>query len=215
MHDTKWTIHNNDLYINTWLLLVSDNTTCISLNNRVQYIINQLKEIELNSNIHLNFICETYKDLIPILPTINLDSVTSKIKTYNKKIIFFYNQIGHDSYFSLELTEKFILKLIDLYSNDSIILLSKPTTIKHDCILNVETEFNSIPSISGENLVLNAKIANLSDIVYFRFNGGSLFVLNTENINNSNKVKYYFIGHKENHKIIVEEYGLNCELKPI
>jgi hypothetical protein len=212
MHDTKWTIHNNDLYINTWLLLTSGNTNCISLNNRVQYIINQLKEIEINTSIHLNFNCESYKELIPNLPDIKLEHIISKLKKYNKRIIFFYNQTGYDTYFSLELTEKFILNLINLYSHDSIILLSKPTTIKHECILDVESEFNSIPVINGENLVLNAKIANLSDIVYFRFNGGSLFVLNNENIKNSNKVKYYFIGHNEDHKVIVEDYGLNCEL---
>jgi len=49
----------------------------------------------------------------------------------------------------------------------------------------------------------------LCNEVYFKTNGGSLFILNQDNIGNKN-TKYNFIGNNNWKNIYNNEYGLEC-----
>lgn len=210
-HDTLWNYYEGNIYINTWKLLVQDNYNCISLVDRPKFIKNMLAQIKSQTGIEICFNCDNYKELIPILPYIDMGSIREKLRSYNKKVIFFYNQnsfCGIESTYPNDINETTITKLVDSYGEDHIIILSKPCNIIHKNLTNVETEFNNIPSFDGKNLCINANIANLCDEVYFKNNGGSLFILNLENISNKN-VKYTFIGDNIYRQIILDEYGLN------
>jgi hypothetical protein len=214
-HNTLWNYHNGDIYINIWKLLVQDNYNCISLVNRIPFINNILEEINNQTGIKIIFNCDNYKLLIPLLPHVDIDFIHEKLKSYNKKIIFFYNQnsfCGIESFYPNDINEKIIQKLINDYGEEHMIILSKPcNTIIHKNIINVETEFGNLPSLDAKNLIVNANIANLCDEVYFKNNGGSLFILNQMNISNKN-VKYNFIGANDFYNVFKNEYELNCEL---
>lgn len=212
-HDTLWNYNEGNIYINTWKLLTHNNYNCISLVDRPKFIKNMLAQIKSQTGIEISFNCDNYKELIPILPYIDMGSIREKMRSYNKKIIFFYNQnsfSGIESSYPSDINETTIKKLVDSYGEDHIIILSKPCNIIHKNLTNVETEFNNIPSFNGKNLCINANIANLCDEVYFKTNGGSLFILNRENISNKN-VKYTFIGDIYWRNIYYSEYELNAE----
>lgn len=213
-HDTLWFIHNGNIYINMWKLLIHDNYNCISLVNRVSFIKNTLHKIYEKTNIHIKFNCEDYKELIPILPNIDINIIKDKLNQYNKKLIFFYNQdskSGVELFYPKDFNEKIIIKLLNLYSEEYIFLLSKPCNIKNKRLINVEHEFNVKPSVDGKNLIINANIANLCDEVYFKANGGSLFILNQIHINNSKqKLKNHYFGPSDFYNIINNEYELQC-----
>lgn len=214
IHDILWIFHENNIYINMWKLLVQDNYNCISLANRITFINNMLEEINNKIGIKIYFNCNNYKELIPILPYVDFDYICEKLKSYNKKFIFFYNQnsfSGFESFYKNDMNEIIIKNLIDNYGEDYIIILSKPSNINHKNLINVETEFGIIPSLDGKNLIINANIANLCDAVYFKLNGGSQFILNQINIANKN-VKYNFIGPNNFYQVINNEYQLNVKL---
>lgn len=216
-HNTLWNFHHGNVYINIWKLLVKDNYNCISLVDRPRFIKNMLNEIKNQTGINIHFNCDNYKELIPILPYIDIDFIREKIASYNKKIIFFYNQnsfCGLESSYPNDINEKTIQKLINDYGEDHMIILSKPCNIIHKNLINVETEFGNLPSLDGKNLIINANIANLCDEVYFKTNGGSLFILNQMNIANKN-VKYNFIGDSCWQNIYYNEYELNCALNTL
>ena len=206
-----WNYYDGNIYINIWKLLVQDNYNCISLSSRPTFIKNMLEQINNQTGIRIFFNCDNYKELISSLPYVDIGFIREKIRSVNKKIVFFYNQNSfsglEDSYPS-DINEKTIQKLINDYGEDHMIILSKPCNIIHKNLINVETEFGNLPSHDGKNLIINANIANLCDEVYFKNNGGSLFILNKMNIQNSNKVKYYFIGANEYYNIINNEYEL-------
>lgn len=210
-HDVLWNYHDGNIYINIWKLLVQDNYNCISLSSRPTFIKNMLEQINNQTGIRIFFNCDNYKELISSLPYVDIGFIREKIRSVNKKIVFFYNQNSfsglEDSYPS-DINEKTIQKLINDYGEDHMIILSKPCNIIHKNLINVETEFGNLPSHDGKNLIINANIANLCDEVYLKNNGGSLFILNKMNIQNTNKVKYYFIGANEYYNIINNEYEL-------
>ena len=209
-----WNYHNGNIYINLWKVLVDYNYNCISLLNRPLFIINLLQQIYIKTGIKLFFHCINYKELIPIFPYINIMYITEKIKSYNKKLIFFYNQSsysGCDNSYPSNINEILIEKLLAEHGEDHKIILSKPCNIIHKNLVNVETEFGNFPSHDGKNLIINANIANLCDIVFLKNNGGSFFLLNQINIANKN-VKYYFIGDSDYFNIIKNEYELECTL---
>jgi len=216
-HDTLWNYHDSNIYINMWKLLVKDNYNCISLVDRPRFIKNMLNEINNQTGNNIHFNCDNYKELIPILPYIDIDFIREKIASYNKKIIFFYNQnsfCGIESSYPSDINEKTILKLIHDYGEDHMIILSKPCNITHKNLINVEAEFGNLPSLDGKNLIINANIANLCDEIYFKTNGGSLFILNQKNIANKN-VKYNFIGDTCWQNIYYNEYELNSSFVKI
>ena len=213
-HDILWNYHEGNIYINLWKLLVYKNYNWISLLNRPLFIKNLLEEINNKTGIKIFFNCDNYKELIPTLPYVNINEIIEKIRSYNKKIIFFYNQnscSGLESSYTENINEIIIKKLIDNYGEDHIIILSKPCNINNKNLINVETEFGIVPVIDGKNLIICANIANICDKVYFKNNGGSLFILNQTNIKNNNNVKYYLIGSNDYYNTISNEYGLNVE----
>ena len=170
---TLWNYHNGDIYINIWKLLCQDNYICISLVNRIPFINNILEQINNQTGIKIIFNCDNYKQLIPSLPLVDIDFIREKLKSYNKKIIFFYNQnsfCGLECLYSNDINEKTILKLINDYGESHMIILSKPCNIIHKNLINVETEFGNLPSLDAKNLIVNANIANLCDKVYFKSN---------------------------------------------
>jgi hypothetical protein len=216
-HNTLWNFHDGNIYINLWKLFTQDNYNCISLTSRPTFIKNMLNQINNQTGIKINFNCDNYKELIPILPYVDVEYIREKITSYNKKILFFYNQnsfCGIENVYPPDINEKTIQKLINNYGEDYMIILSKPCNITHKNLINVETEFGNLPSFDGKNLIINANIANLCDEVYFKTNGGSLFILNQMNIANKN-VKYNFIGNNSWQNIYYNEYELNCTLIPI
>ena len=83
------------------------------------------------------------------------------------------------------------------------------------CFKNISSSRTRIIFVVGllhlKNLIINANIANLCDIVFLKNNGGSFFLLNQINIANKN-VKYYFIGDSDYFNIIKNEYELECTL---
>jgi len=213
-HNTLWNYHEGNIYINMWKLLIQDNYNCISLTSRPIFIKNMLEQINNQTGIKINFNCDNYKKLIPILPYVDIEYIREKIRSYNKKIIFFYNQnsfCGLEKLYPIDINEKTIQQLINNYGEDYMIILSKPCNITHKNLINVETEFGNLPSFDGKNLIINANIANLCDEVYFKTNGGSLFILNQMNIANKS-VKYNFIGDNNWQNIYYNEYELNCAL---
>jgi hypothetical protein len=70
-HDILWNYHDGNIYINMWKLLTQSNYNCISLVDRPIFIINVLKDIHNQTGININFNCDNYKELIPILPYID------------------------------------------------------------------------------------------------------------------------------------------------
>jgi len=218
IHDILWNYHCGNIYINMWKLLTQNNYNWISLVHREKFVYSMLKEIYNQTGINIIFNCSNYKELIPVLPYINIDLIREKIKRYNQKIIFFYNEnscSGFENEYPNNINEKVIQDLIDKYGDDYIILLSKPCNLFHKSLKNVESEFGIVPVIDAKNLILNANIANLCDQVYFKNNGGSFFILNKMNIENINNVKYFFIDAGNFYNSIKYDYGLNIELYTI
>ena len=214
-HNSLCNYYNGDIYINMWRLLIEDiGTCCISLATRVKIIENLLEQINKNTGIKINFNCISWKELIPKMPCIDIDSIHEKLKSYNKKLIFFYNQnsySGCDHHYPSNIDEIIIQNLLTDYGENYKIILSKPCNIINKNLVDVENEFGNLPSYDGKNLIINANIANLCDKVYFKNNGGSFFILNQINIANKN-VQYYYIGTNNFYNVITNEYGLNCIL---
>ena len=214
-YNVLWNYHEGDIYINIWKLLVQNNNNCISLVNRPLFIKNMLQEINNATGIYINFNCDNYKELIPVLPAIDIQFVQDKIASYNKKVIFFYNQnsyCGAESAYPTYFNDTILQTLITTYGEDCLIITSKPSTISHENVINVESEFGIYPQHDGKNLIINSYIANLCEEVYFKNNGGSLFILNKMNISND-KTKYYFYGTYDFYNVISNEYGLLCSYK--
>ena len=206
--------YNNCIYISLWRVLTDNNPCCISLYNRIDYINNILNEINNKFNIKILFNCNNYKDLIPILPELDITDIIIKLKSYNKKLVFLYNVQFRSGKSDID-NDIVLNKLIEKYKEDSIIITAKPTIIKHSCLINMEDEFNIKPSIDGKNLIINAMIANNCNYVYIKDSGSALFVLNQTNIKNINNVIYHYIKSNENINIynsIIKEYELNCIL---
>lgn len=211
IHHTLWNIHECNIYINMWKLLTHNNYNWISLVNRPEYILTMLKEINNKTGIKINFNCDNYKELIPKLPYLNIDFICEKLKSYNKKVIFFYNlnsYSGLESSYPDNINETIIKNLIERCVENHIIVLPKKCNIIHKDLIDIETEFGVVPTLDGKNLIIYANIANICDEVYFKNNGGSLFILNQMNIKNSNNTKYNLIGSHDYYDTISNEYGL-------
>jgi hypothetical protein len=234
-----WTTEGSNIYINTWLLLCKENYHCIGLINRDNYIKKILADIKKTTGVDIYFNCDNYKELIPILPNINmenfskiskfvdsnnpeqvisLENIKTKLYSYKKKLIFFYNQnsfCGVETEYPKNINESVLTNLIQTYGSEYIILLTKQcSNITHPNVLFIENEFNNYPRLDGLNLVINAYIADLCDKIYFKNNGGSLFILNQMNMRNSINKQYVFIGSNYDYNII-NEYGLKCELREV
>jgi hypothetical protein len=211
LHDITCTVYNGDIYINLWKVLTENNTNCISLENRLEYCKNLISKINNQLGINLNFNCYSYIELIPQLPKIDVTEVLTKLRSYNKKIVLFYNLNSFSGFeYNKKTNDEIIDCLLKKYNQEEhLLVLVKPNN-KYNELLNLERDFNIVPSADGKNLVDTAYIANECNHVYFKTNGGSLFILNKLNIINYNNVKYHFIGDNTFFKVIRDEYNLNC-----
>jgi hypothetical protein len=168
-----------------WKILTDNNYNWISLKSRPLFIKNTLEEINRQTGIKINFNCDNYKELIPSLPYVDIEFIREKIISYNKKVIFFYNlnsYSGLESSYPDNINETIIKNLIERYVENHIIVLPKKCNIIHKDLIDIETEFGVVPTLDGKNLIIYANIANICDEVYFKNNGGSLFILNQMNI---------------------------------
>jgi len=192
--DKLWFYRNDILYINLWRVLTQDNECSINI-NRIKFIKDMFENIKNETNIELKFDLINYRELIPILPEININSISELIKSYNKPIIFLYNLYSMSVDFNEENFDlnKFILHLLTKYENH-LILVPRNCDIKHENLISLERDLKIMPNIDGSTLVLYAAIANESNIVFLAPTGGSMFCLNQRNISNKN-VKYYTLTH--------------------
>jgi len=212
LHNICWIHREGDIYINLWKLLTDCNNNCISVINRNEYIKKTLSEIKKQSNIIINFNLKDYTDLIPELPAVDVEPIITILKSYNKKIVLFYN-LTSKSGFEFNIANNEIIDYLNKIYNETeyMLLLVKPeNNKKYNNILNLEKDFNINVTIDGKNLIKYASIANRCDHVYFKITGGSQFILNKTNINNSQNVNYNFIGTQEFYNVITSEYKLKC-----
>lgn len=210
LHNDLWNIYENNLYINMWLLYVKFNKSCVTLVKVPEMINNILKSINNELNTNIQFDCTNYKELIPKLPEIDIDeNIMKKLKEFNKKIVLFYNHNGCSGFYTPVTNDEIINYLVQKYSeNEYIILLVKKDNTRN--LLSLESAFGIVPHLDGSNLVETAYIANECSYVYFKPVGGSQFILNQQNINNSDKVNYNFIGDYTFFETFTNEYGLIC-----
>lgn len=208
LHHIIYAKYNDDIYVNIWKLLTDENKNCISLTNRGEYC----KRVFYNMNVQLGVNLEfNYNgpDIIPELPRTDVTGIISKLKSYKKNIVLFYNLNSFSGFeYTKQTNDEIIDELITKYnSQDNMLLLVKQND-KHNELLTLERDFNIIPSANGKNLIDIAYIANECNHVYFKINGGSLFILNKMNISRSNIVNYHLKADKEWQDVVQNEYGM-------
>ena len=197
-----------NLYLNTWKFMLSSSNVCIDIQNVIPSMNSLVQYINKTYNFGINFGSYTMNDLIPTIPQYDVSFIDID-RTKYRKILFFYNLNGCSGQ---ELPEKFNHFFINKILNDNpncLIIIVDKCEIEHPNLLTL----SNIPKEhSGKSLVLYANICNLCDEVYFKDNGGSLFLLNDVNINNT-KTKYFFIGSPiGTYSAIKNGYKLNCNL---
>jgi hypothetical protein len=211
LHHVTCNVYNDNLYINLWKILTDKNPNCISLKNRLEYCREIIKQINEQLGTYLKFNCDSYTELIPQLPKVDVSDVTTKLHNLNKPLVLFYNL---NSFSGFEYTKKTNDEIIDYllkkYNQDEYALILVKPNSKYNDLLTLERDFNIIPSADGKNLIIAAHIANECNHVYFKTNGGSQFILNKSNIQNNNNVVYHFMGDDDFYKVISDEYELNC-----
>ena len=212
LHNVLVYYEKKKLYINLWKMLIKNNSNCINLLGRTSFIKNSIRELNLKYNLNIQFDCDNDKQLIPILPDINIDKTENYLKSLNKKLIFFYNltsTCGIENEYEPNINDKVIEKLLSEIDEDTVLLVAKKTDIQSDKIIYVDCDLNNPLSNDGENLLVNEQISRLCDKIYFKINGGSEFILNKNNIN-INK-QFYLINstHSKNwYNIIKKSYLL-------
>ena len=193
------------IYINMWRTLTVDNHTHCTYNggDRLDYIRNMINDIENMSGYRLEYNCDTNSHILPILPVLNdektagiMEKVDNFIHSFkNKKVVFFYNltyRSGDDGQYVGDFNTNFIS---DLKKDKNTLLLIFRYDENHPTVVSLEKHFNLPPSEDGYNLIMSSKVARLCNTVYMKQTGGSLFVVNDENINNNvNNTEYHFIG---------------------
>ena len=226
-HDILWSIHNGDLYINMWQFMIKSNNNCMDLTDKTEFIQKLFKEIHEQTGIMLNdpsrhpfgvsgsgstrFTPTHYKELIPEIPQLDISFIHNDImNSIYKTRIFFFNFMGQSSQETLppSFNDEYINELIN-NNPDSIIIVPDTCSIKHTRLISLFDDYNIQKEISGISLVIYANICNICDEVHFKNNGGSLFTMNTININNKN-VKYYYLNdHDFFYDTMKNCYGLN------
>ena len=207
------------IYINMWRTLTSDNNIHCTYNGGdiLDYIRNMINDIENMSGYRLEYNCNTNSHLLPKFPVLDdekttgiMEKVGSLINSFkNKKVILFYNltyRSGDDGPHGVDFNSNFIS---DLKKDENTLLLLFRCDENHPTVLSLEKHFNLSPSEDGYNLIISAKIARLCNKVYMKQSGGSLFVVNDENINNNVKnTEYHFFGPPEAKQSLLR-YNLN------
>lgn len=181
------------LYINTWQLLIL-NSHCMDLRCKPSQIAEMLEVIKDKYKIKLEFNCNDYRELIPRLPDIRIDTTRIFTKSLDGNI-FFYNLDGYSGLdthrYSSSFNNNVINHLLVTNPNKRVIVVNK-TDISHPNLVTLATYLGIEKTICGRNLVYYAKISRLCDSVYFKLNGGSLYVLNKENIEDTS-TQYYLL----------------------
>jgi len=202
-HSIKMYVQNKTIYINLFSVLLEWDINYLktnvepiwNINNRFEFFKYFKNEFLKNTGIEikLNY---SINELFTVLPELD-NNISIKYKNIIKNLkyeknIFFYNQYGGWDGRNCIDNDKIINYILKKYKEHNIIV-SKPTNF--DNIYCVEDIFDNPVCLDGQNLINNAFIANLCNIVFFRCNGGSEFILNLKNIKNK-KVKYIYIGNK-------------------
>lgn len=206
------------IYINMWRTLTLDNNiNCTYNGGRLDYIRNMINDIENISGYRLEYNCDTNSHILPVLPVLNDEKTTGIMEkvgkfinsSKNKKVVFFYNltyRSGDDGKHGADFNSNFIS---DLKKDENTLLLLFRCDENHPTALSLEKHFNLPPSEDGYNLLMSSKIAKLCNTVYMKQSGGSLFVVNDENINNNvNHTEYHFFGPPDVKQSLIR-YNLN------
>lgn len=208
LHHIVYAKYNDDIYINIWKLLTDENKCCISLTNRGEYC----KRVFYNMNVQLGVNLEFHYnslDIIPQLPRTDVNGIMSRLKSYNKQIVLFYNLNSFSGFeYTKQTNDEIIDELITKYNSEDYLLLLVKQNDKYKELLTLERDFNITPCANGKNLIDIAYIANECNDVYFKINGGSLFILNKMNIYRSNIVNYHLKADKEWQNVVQTEYGM-------
>jgi len=196
LHDTLISFHNGNLYINMWSFFINNNGHSMELRHRPQQMKQFLQNIKNTFNVELQFHCEGYRDLIPKIPQLDTDFMNSFIDpSKTKRPILFYNLNGYsgqdEARYSPAFNDNFIQHLLNENPDTQIIVVNE-TTHKHPNLLTLSTDVKIEKTLSGKSLVLYANICRLCDKVYFKLNGGSLFILNQDNIADTS-TEYYLL----------------------
>lgn len=196
LHDTLISFHNGNLYMNMWAFFINEKGHSMELRERHTQMKRLLQEIKNTYNIDLQFHCDDYHELIPKIPQFDTDFMNSFLDPSKyKETILFYNLNGYsgqdESRYSASFNDNFIKHLLD-ENPDSQVIIVNETTIKHPNLLTLTTDVKIEKTLSGKSLVLYANICRLCDKVYLKLNGGSLFVLNKDNINDTS-TEYYLL----------------------
>jgi hypothetical protein len=185
------------LYINTWCIL-TNNSHCMDLRCKPLQIAMMLEYIKNTYNIDLHFRCDDYRELIPKLPAYSLASFhifTNPLK----ESIFFYNLDGFSGQdrgrYSRSFNDNVINHLLVENPDKQLIIVNK-TEITHPNLLTLTTDVNIEKTLCGKNLVYYANICRLCSKVYFKLNGGSLYLLNKDNIGDKS-TEYYLLYDKD------------------
>lgn len=179
----------NRLYINTWRLMIN-NGHCMDLRGKPAQITTLLESIKNAHNIELHFHCNDYRELIPKIPQLNIDSLNI-FKNPSKETIFFYNlEAWGQPRYSSSFNDNLIKHLLDENPDKQLIIINE-SQVKHPNLLTLTTDANIEKTLCGKNLVYYANICRQCSKVYFKLNGGSLYVLNKDNISDKT-TEYYF-----------------------
>ena len=201
---------NGNLYINLWKFILSSSSVCIDIQNVIPTMNRLIQHLNTSYKFNIKFNSHTIQELVPIIPQYDVSFMNALIdRQKHKKILFFYNLFGCSGQeLPAGFNHYFINKL--LYDNPNCLLIIVDICdIEHPNLLSIS---HIKKEHSGKSLVLYANICNLCDEVYFKDNGGSLFLLNTVNISNK-LTKYFFIGSPVGtYDVIKNGYKLNCNL---
>ena len=87
---------------------------------------------------------------------------------------------------------KNVIKHLLVENPDKQLIIVNKTDITHPNLLTLTTDVNIEKTLCGKNLVYYANICRLCSKVYFKLNGGSLYVLNKDNIGDKT-TQYYLL----------------------
>lgn len=215
--DTLWSFHNGDLFINLWRLMIANQNSCFDISNRIEFIKELFQEIHKTTGFLLDFHATHYKELVPVIPQLDISGLIENIKsiTYERKLsydkqIMFFNFLGQSGSECFPPTyNNDLIKRLLINCNNTLIIVPDHCEIKHPYLISLMDDCNIQKEHNGRSIVIYANYCNLCDAVYFKNNGGSLFQLNQVNVANRNTQYIYLNGHEVFYESFKNIYGLN------
>jgi hypothetical protein len=185
-------------------------------------IIKYLKEIEKNNNICFNYTPLVPIELLPKIPSTNIDSFLEWRKINTQPLLFYYNYLPKSSQITSCMTEEehmSVILHIALINPDYTILVPKYHGT-HPRIICCETKFNCKETISCENIYKLTKIQFLCDYsVHFNI-GACMTYMNTDFFTRKNIILHFNVVGSGYDDILLEflekinldtnVYGINC-----